>query len=293
MKRILAAVLALCLLLCGCDLLKPEETGSGGLSLKGAADKFGANATDAAPDATTDVATEPAPKPTQPKPDKVTVYLLAESAMMDVGHSEFIYDENHNISKCVSYDLDSQTLYSIDFVEKDANGMAKMLWETWNDGSGNVMVVTYGSDGRWQEGKYDEGSFTGTQCSYDDNGRLTEMREYADGVLQSTEYREYKDGVLFRLWCETPQGDHLYDCRVENGVILEKAVNGPYGAYSYFYAHDDQGNLIEEVFSEAGESFVRETHKYKAVEVSYERAQYLLKQQEQLRNIVFRYLGRD
>jgi len=120
------------------------------------------------------------------------------------------------------------------------------------------------------------------------------MSDYSDGILQSTAYYVYRGDELWQLWCEDPYGNHLYDCRVEDGVILETVYYTSDGGYShsYMYEYDANGNLVCENFMSAEEgSFTQKVHHYKAVEVDAARAQYLLRQQEQLATIVFKYLG--
>lgn len=317
MKKVFALLLALMLvLMAGCQTASPAETPDPADDpLKGIVDKF----TDAAkptptakplpkptpeptseptPEPTPEPAATPAPMPTtapvQPKPETVTVYLLEKTEILDTGYKQFSYDSNYNIHACDGFTMDDDFWFSIYFVEKDKNGMAYMLWEEWADGSGKTFLVTYGEDGRLQEAIYERSNYSGVQCTYDDKGRLSEMSDYSDGILQSTAYYVYRGDELWQLWCEDPYGNHLYDCRVEDGVILETVYYTSDGGYShsYMYEYDANGNLVCENFMSAEEgSFTQKVHHYKAVEVDAARAQYLLRQQEQLTTIVFKYLG--
>ena len=107
------------------------------------------------------------------------------------------------------------------------------------------------------------------------------------GILSSrdTVYYEYNGDELCRVYSEDPEGNHTYDCRVENGIIVEKSFSQEAGGYTYFYEYDENGNLIKETALLDGELIPIQTHTYRAVEVDADRAMYLLEQQKYLLSI--------
>ena len=284
MKRFLALFFAMCLVLCGCAV--PGAAGEGsepgrswvptGLPVK--------ETTAAATVAPTTAATEAPTQPTQAQPETVTVYLLTETFFCDNGRSEFIYDENYNIDIRKDYDIENNYLGRVNYIEKDKNGMPCMIWEETR--TDNVYNLTYFEDGKLKEElvNVNESNFTGWQYEYDQKGDMTAKREYYEGILQSTLIFEYNGEELIRAYCEDPQGNHLYDCRVENGVIIEKVVysTDSMEGCSYRYEYDGNGNLTAEYFLFDGELMPNMTYSYKAVEVDAARAQYLLLQQAYL-----------
>jgi len=287
MKRILAIILAMGLLLCGCSLLDPADkeskpkhswipTGFPTTSTTAATAEPTTAATTAAPTAATTAA------PTQP--GTVTVYLLTESFFCDNGRSEFFYDANYNIDTRKDYDIENNYLGCVNYIEKDQNGMPCMIWEETR--TENVYNLTYFEDGKLKEEllNVNESNFTGWQYEYDQMGNMTEKREYYEGILQSTLLFEYNGDELIRAYCQDPQENHLYDCRVENGVIIEKVVYSTESmeGCSYRYEYDGNGNLTAEYFLFDGELMPNMTYSYKAVEVDAHRAGYLKYQQAYL-----------
>lgn len=286
MKRIWTVLLVVCLLFCGCqaaDLTSTESTPENS--------QAPTQVTTEAPTGTsTEAPTEAPTEPTQTQPEKITVYLLTETMFCDNGRSEYFYDENHNIDSRKDYDIENQYRGSVSYVEKDAGGMPCMIWEQyagWDDAV--VHSLTYFADGKLKEEQLNanEWNYTGWQYEYDQKGDVTEKREYYEGILQSTVIYEYDGDELIRVYCEDPQGTHIYDCRVENGVIVEKVIYSTESMEggSYRYEYDDNGNLVTEYILIEGELMPNMTYGYKAVEVDAECAGYLLKQQAYLLSI--------
>ena len=212
------------------------------------------------------------------------VYLLEKAVFLDNGYSEYFYDDAYNIHIREDYDIEKQYLGRVNFIEKDKNGMACMIWEETR--TENVYGLTYFEDGKLKEVQMNvnEMNYTGWQYEYDRKGNITEKREYFEGILQSTVIYEYDGEELCRVYCEDPYGNCLYDCRVEDGRIVEKVIYSADGTVdcSCLYEYDDNGNLITEYLVYDGECFPVSTYFYIAVEVPYQRAGFLEEQQAYL-----------
>lgn len=286
MKRLVALILLLCLLLCGCQGGNPATTESTVES-----DQTPSQVTSEVPivdssEETTESTTESTPV----QPEKVAVYLLEKAVVFDSGYTEYYYDNNYNIDRSKTYDIENKLMTTVSFVEKDKNGMACMLWgEGPGPYDGDVILRTYLDNGNLKEEQINsnETPYTGYQYEYDQNVNMLEKREYYDGILQSTVYYEYNGSKLSRVYCEAPKGGRIYDCRVENGVIIEKVCYSSDGSssHSYRYEYDANGNLIKETFLIDGEVLPGTTYQYKTVEVDADRAHYLKKQQQYLLSI--------
>ena len=319
MKRIFATLMAACLLFCGCQTAEPTSTESTPESIQSSTQATteapAESTTEATPEATTEATTEPtttqateptieapttpateptieapttpATEPEETQPDKVTVYLLEKAVFCDNGYSEFFYDDAYNINIRKDYDIENKYLGRVNFIEKDQNGMACMIWEETR--TEDVHSLTYYEDGKLKEEmlNVNESNYTGWQYEYDPKGDVIEKREYYEGILQSTVIYEYNGEELWRVYCEDPRGNHLYDCRVEGGRIIEKVIysTDSIAGCSYRYEYDDNGNLIMEYFLFDGELLPGTSYFYRAVEVDYERAEFLEKQQAYLVSI--------
>jgi hypothetical protein len=272
MKRSIALVLLVVLLLCGCAPAEP------------AADVTQPPVTSApTTEPTTEATTEPTTEPTQAEPEKVTIYLLEKSVIYDSGFTSYHYDENYNIDTYKVHTIENDLMYTVFFEEKNADGMAAKHRLEWTDGSSQLRLLTYFADGKLKEDQEDFSTFTGYQYGYDENGNLTEKREYYEGLLCATVRYEYVGTELCRVYCEDPEGNHIFDCRVENQRIIEKVCYDA-GVYSYsaMYEYDDHGNLVKESVNYDGEIIPGTMYYYKAVEVDASRAPYLLEQQKYL-----------
>ena len=299
MRRIIAILMAMCLLLCGCQAAEPNSTESSQESSQPATQVTTITPTDATTEATTEPTTEPTtapttepttapttePEPTQPS--TVTVYLLEKSVICDNGYSDYIYDDAYNIHIRKDYDIENKYLGRVNFIEKNKDGMACMIWEETR--TDDVHNLTYLEDGKLKEEllNVNESNYTGWQYEYDQKGDVIKKCEYYEGILQSTVIYEYNGEELWNVYCEDPYGNHLYDCRVEDGRIIEKVVydTDSVAGCSYRYEYDDNGNLIMEYFLFEGELLPGTSYFYKVVEVDYERAEFLKQQQAYLISI--------
>lgn len=303
MKRIIAILMVMGLLLCGCQAAEPNSTESSQESSQPATQVTTITPTDATTEATTEPTTEPTtapttepttepttapttePEPTQPS--TVTVYLLEKSVFCDNGYSDYIYDDAYNIHMRKDYDIENKYLGRVNFIEKNKDGMACMIWEETR--TDDVHELTYLEDGKLKEEllNTNETIYTGWQYEYDQNGNVIEKNEYFVGILQSTVIYEYHGEELWNVHCEDPYGNHIYDCRVENGRIIEKVVyaTDSTAGCSYRYEYDDNGNLIMEYLLINGELLPGTSYFYRTVEVDHERAEFLKQQQAYLVSI--------
>lgn len=291
MKRVIAILILVCLLLCGCQTVKPTSTEpaieSTQPSTQTTTEATEGTSEEATTEAPTEVTTTPVTEPEQTQPSKVTVYLLEKTVFCDNGYSAYFYDDAYNVNTRKDYDIENKYLGRVNFIEKDKNGMACMIWEETR--TENVHNLTYFEDGKLKEEllNVNESNYTGWQYEYDQKGDVVEKREYFEGILQSTVIYEYNGEELWRVYCEDPEGNHIYDCRVEGGRIIEKVVysTDSVTGCSYRYEYDDNGNLIMEYFVIDGEVLPGTSYSYKVVEVDYERAEFLKKQQAYLVSI--------
>ena len=288
MKRILALALLVSLLLCACGEkpVAPTQPETQPAQTQ----------TTAATEATTEAPTQaPTQAPTEPsveettapaKVEKVTVYLLEKSFLCDSGSTEYSYDENGNIISCKIYTMENDLMYTTYFEEPDANGMAGVRRDAWGDGADQCRTLVWEADGKLKEEQFDT-AFSGYQYEYDESGHITEKREYYEGILVSVVYYTYTDGVLSAVHNEDPQGVKQYDCRVENGKILEKTHYTSEGTvdFSYSYEYDKKGRLVASTFTSEGATEPSETFQYRKMQVDPARVPYLMSQQNYLLSI--------
>lgn len=259
-----------CLLLSGCDIPFSGEI---------SAEKHDKKPDKEYEDPTTESATEPA------QPEKVTVYLVESTVYPDTGSVEYIYDADFNILSYQVLTLDKDVMYSAVFDERDANGMPRSFKTQWPENYGNEeWTLSWFQDGKIQEAQMN-GNFTGYQYAYDEKGDVTEKRGYYQGILENVTRYEYDGEELIRVYNEDAQGEHIFDCRVEHGIIIEKSFSQSAGGYAYFYEYDAKGNLVKETAIVEGETVLIQAHTYKAVEVEPERVPFLLAQQKYLLDI--------
>jgi len=149
---------------------------------------------------------------------------------------------------------------------------------------GENWTIDWFEDGKIKEAQEGD-NFSGFQYAYDQKGDMIEKRGYYEGILEYTVYYEYNGEELIRVYCVDPEWNHTYDCRVENGIIIEKSFSQADGGYTYFYEYDESGNLIKETALLDGELIPIQTHIYKAVEVDAEQVHFLLAQQNYLLSV--------
>lgn len=284
-KRFLAFTVLACLLLCGCQPADPTPTDSTTTPTPTQPPVSEAPTPDSTP--TPEPSAEVTPAPTQPGPKLVTVYLLEKSTYFDSGSSEYYYDENYNIDSYTVFTIENEPVYTAHFEEKDSNGMAcRYRAELPDDSDGEIRTLTYFADGKLKEEQLVGSNFTGYQYEYNQKGDVVQKREYYDGILESVVYYEYEGEVLKAVYGEDRESNRLFDCRVENGLIMEKVCYQDDSSYSYLYKYDENNILVESAFFMEGENMPSEQYYYRAVEVEADRAWYLLAQQRYLLPIV-------
>lgn len=272
MKRILAVLVLLCVLLCGCD----NDINIGTSNNDTPTD------TTAAATAAQTAATDPtaaAQQPTEALPEKVTVYLLDSAQIFDSGRMEYIYDENDNILSVNIYTIENDLMYTVYFEECDLDGIPASYRLEWATGGGERYTITYTDNAKITELRYDGGNFTGTQFEYDQNGRMTEQRQYYEGILETATYFEYSGGVLVRSYCENASGEIVYQCRVENGLIMEYIYSEEQGGHRRLCEYDKAGNLLSDSYIYDEVTTPGTFYTYRTVEVDANRAIYLVGQQ--------------
>lgn len=279
MKRIVALVLLVCILLCGCKIAEPSDTQ--------------APTTETAPSKPTQETTVPietttpteaTEAPTEPaKPEKVTVYLLVREDMFDSGYIKYTYDKNYNIDCYEVINIEGDPMFTQRFEKKDANGMP---CQSQQEGSPEIHTITWFQDGKIKEEQYDP-NFSGYQYEYNQKGDVVQKREYYEGILECTVIYEYGGDTLKAVYSENPQGTKLYECRVKNGKIVEKVGYQEDGSveYTVFYTYDKNGCLEKTEWLYDEERTPGSTYTYKAVKVDADRAQYLTEQQKYLLSI--------
>lgn len=266
MKRIIAIVLLVCLLFCGCDIPINTPTDPAGKPIKKPASSM----------------TDPTQTPAESvAPDKVTVYLLDKTVLYDSGYTQYHYDENYNIIQYEVFTIEDDLMYTGYYENKDANGMPGKHRTDWDSGSSEVWNLTWSEDGKLMEEQYD-GAYTGYQFEYDQAGKLVEKREYYQGELFATVWYEYDGEVLQRIHCTDTEGKQCYVCLAENGHIVEKIYYEWYPGTAYEYKYDNYGNLDQSILHDGEYTSPSEVYSYKAVEVDSDRAEYLLAQQRYL-----------
>ncbi len=269
MKQVIVFLLLVCTLFCGCG----KETN--------------------------EPAKQETNKPTEPEnessqipeepvvPEKVVVYLLDKSVICDSGYTQYYYDENHNIDKYEVFTIENELMYTSYFEDKNANGMASMYREEWSSAHGNHENLTWFEDGKLKEKKSGDESAR-SQFEYDQAGKLVEKREYYGDELYCTVHYEYEADVLQRVYCMNAEDRLYYECRVEDGRIVDKVFYEVYSE-SYVYEYDTSGNLEQRNIYYEGDTSPSESFTYKAVEVDVDRAVYLLEQQKYLLSSVLEY----
>lgn len=297
MKRLIILTLLISVLLCGCVII---YTPSSQTETQPQATLESTDKSQTPPQASTDptqpsteaptestgtaqAQTEETTAPTLPEEELVTVYLLTRSVIFDSGSTEYTYDDNYNIVSYIALSLEDTPMYEVFFENRDANGMAGVVRSQWPGGIDNeIRNLTYFEDGKLKEEQIVGFNFTGYQYAYDHNGNRTEKREYFDGILQSVVYYEYDGEVLKAAYCEDTAGNIVFECRIENGLILEKNYFDPAGTYGYLYEYDENDVLVKTTFYYDGEYIPGDQYFYAAVEVDAERAHYLQEQQNHL-----------
>lgn len=271
MKRILAVLVLLCVLLCGCDIdinigTSNNDTPTG---------------TTAAATTTQAVATEStttAQQPTQALPEKVTVYLLDSAMIYDSGRMEYTYDTDHNIQTVTVYTIEDDLMYTTFFEEQDLEGMPSSYGKDWGD-SRDAFTISYFEDGKIREIQLSNGQFTGYQFEYDQRGAMIEQRLYYEGILDEAVYYEYDGEQLVAVHCEDKSGNTIYTCQVENGLILSYNYAEGRGESTRICEYDANGNMVADSYLYDGETIPGTFYTYRAVEVDYARANYLMVQQ--------------
>lgn len=290
MKRLIAFAVLVCLLLCGCGKTAPDPTQP---ALQTQPSQAPSVQTTAAPQETipetqapTEPPAEPTAEPTQPAPEMVTVYLLTNVTVYDSGSTQYHYDENYNITSYEVLTIENTLMYEVFFELQNENGMACAVRAQWPEDTGSeIRYLTYTKDGKLSEEQIAGSNYTGYQYAYDAHGNRTEKREYYDGILQSVVYYEYTGTTLDAAWCQDNAGTVIFECRIDNGRILEKNYYDSSVRYGYRYDYDENNNPYSSTFYYDGENLPGERFFYQAVEVTAERAKYLLEQQRYLLSI--------
>lgn len=284
MKRLLSITLVFVMLLalagCGDSAPEPQPTET---PTQPATDAPTQPVTEAPTEEITETPTEepteaPTTEPPQVQQEKVTVYLLESIMSFDNGHTEYEYDEDHNINSYVCYSLENDVLYTMFYEQKDTNGMPGQYGALWSDGTaGESYMLSHRPDGKLVERLYEGGNFTGTQYEYDENGNMSQKRDYYEGILDMMTVYEYDSNTLVAAHCEDMDGNVTYTFRVENGLIVEK--NDANSDYGICYEYDENNNLVKTTVSLEGDTIPGDQFTYTAVEVDAAQAVYLIEQQ--------------
>lgn len=290
MKRLIVFAVLAALLLCGCG--KTDVPAQTTMQTQPTMERVTTpqESTPSVPESTppTQAPTEPVTEPaTEPTPEMVTVYLLTNVTVFDSGSTQYHYDENYNIESYEVLTIENTVMYETFFEMKNENGMASVIRAQWPDGGGNeIRYLTYSEDGKLLEEMTAGSNYTGYQYAYDAKGNRTEKREYYEGMLQSIVYYEYAGTTLDAVWCEDSVGTVIFECRIENGRVLEKNYYDSSVRYGYLYEYDENGNPYSSTFYYDGENLPGDRFFFQAVEVTAERAEYLLEQQAYLLSII-------
>lgn len=238
--------------------------------------------------ADTTEATEPvAPETTEQvaAPEKVTVYLLESSVLLDSGKTEYFYDTDYNIISAKVYTVENEIMCTHNYEENDENGMPCVIRTVWPDGGDEqIRNLEYFMDGKLKEERDAGSNFSGFQYDYDEKGDLAEKREYYEGNLKSVTHYGYYGEQLVAVFSEDAEGNRIAGGNIENGrIAIMSYSEHEYGyKYSNRYEYDENGNLVKMTVIIDGETASGEEYSYKAVEVDADRAAYLLEQQKYL-----------
>lgn len=222
---------------------------------------------------------------TQPttEPQMVTIYLVEQSTLYDSGSTQYFYGENYNIERMDAFYVEHDMASSTTFGSRDANGMPGQAKVDWDDDYTETYAYVWSQSGKLLEEK-DVAGFSALQFSYDEQGNLLQIEEYYEDEKFATFHYEYSDGVLQGSYCVNTDGHMNYECLTQNGFITEKRCYDEKGylMYTYYYTYDENRNLAEVSLVYDGEQVSGTTYTYRAVEVSSDRAAYLLEQQKYL-----------
>ena len=279
MKRIIALALLACLLLSGCSFFARETAPTTEEATRGTTEATVKPTTPVTPT----VPPEPTVEVTEPVPQKVTVYLLESVAHADNGITRFRYDEKFNLISFKSLTIENTERYHGTFEEPNANGMPGKAKIQWPEMEPQVYTLTYFEDSKLDSVASTSEKYTGYQRSYNEKGDVTELRNYSDGILQDIVLYEYDNGTLKAVRCEDPQGKKLYECKVENGRIVERTCYSGNDVYSYKYNYDKNGNLQELTITIDGVTMVDSLFNFVPAEVEPDRVEHLKQQQAILR----------
>ena len=248
MKKYIAIMTLICMLLCGCSK-GDDNTGNPTF-----------------------------PQNTRPHPEKLTVYLLEKADLADTGYINYQYDGKNNVTGYTVFTLEDEEMFRGEFSDFDANGMARSY-----QAHGERYTVSYYTNGKLQQMQIEDSGFSGNRWVYNDNGELTERQEYYRDELTSVERYVYENGVLVDAWGEDNAGNRLYECKISKGLVTEIVYADALGGETYVYEYDENGNMIAADMVVEGETVPVARYSYRAVEVDYDRGCCLLEQQSFLR----------
>ena len=278
MKKVFALLLAvaLCLPLCGCDF----SFATGGEAETTSGKSWVTMPAVMQTEPTEPLETEPSPtEPAPTEPELVTVYLLESAQIYDSGRMEYIYDEEDNIISIKVYTIENDLMFTTYFEECDLDGIPGSYRVAWEMGGGDSYKITYTDYAKITDIEYVGGNFTGNQFEYDQQRRVTEQRSYYEGILEEAAYFEYDGDKLVNSYCTDVNGNLVYECRVENGLIKEYIYSEDQGSSRRLCEYDEAGNLLSDSYIYDGETVPGTFYKYRAVQVDARRAIYLVGQQ--------------
>ena len=100
--------------------------------------------------------------------------------------------------------------------------------------------------------------------------------------MESVVYYEYDGNLLTAAYCEDSEGNRIFECRIENGFVVERVLFDHDVKSGYLYEYDENNNLSQLSFYYDGDSIPGDHYFYIAVEVDAERAHYIREQQKYL-----------
>lgn len=192
-------------------------------------------------------------------PDRLLVAQYIDSEGNTYPDHEYSYNENGDRLTSFYYDLpgeDTKIYYSYD----DSGKLQKEIWHSYlYDWDGEYSseqitetIYTYDADGKiLSEDTYEAGKKTRTICySYDDSGKLLEVRDSSDYYWQIRTYDSYGNCVAVTNGYHDPsrkaETTH-YQNTYENGKLLE-STGYENGVLCSYEKYDPAGNLILDIY---------------------------------------------